>query len=885
VAELPFSYLHFDHLAAIEAWYAKYQRDPKSIDPTWCYFFDGLTLGGKSAGEDKGCLSLAVIDAYRRYGYLKAKINPLKEPSSPEQLKWIIDCAQDEIPSHGLLTASTVPLQALVQKLESSYCSSLSVEYMHCSPEIQVWIQNRVEGHLKAFQAEEKLRMFKILYQAQLMEAYLHTKYMGQKRFSLEGAESLMAMLGELVEASGAQGVEEFVIGMSHRGRLNVMAHILKRAYSKIFAEFEGRDESVDMAGDVKYHKGESSDLITTYGYKVHVTLTANPSHLESVGAVVQGRTYAKQETAHDKERRRVVPLIMHGEASMAGQGIVYEIMQMGQLEGYGVGGTLHIVIDNQVGFTAVAQEYRSMQYSTDIGRAFGSPIFHLNADDPEACVRAMLMALELRQTLHCDVLLNLLCYRRYGHNEADEPVFTQPEIYQVIRQRVSVTDAYQQRLLQEGVLESSYVEPLTREYQEILDQEFERVQKQKEGNIQEAFQGVWKDYEPVSENNWDDAIATGVSRDQLLRYAHDLSQSPKNFTLHPKLQRLFTERLQRLESQMDWAFAEQLAFASLLCEGTPIRLSGQDSCRGTFTQRHAVWIDQTTGEQYVPLSHLQLQQGHFEVRNSAVSELGVLGFEFGYSLDAPGTLVLWEAQFGDFANGAQILIDQYVAASAQKWKRYSGLVLLLPHGYEGQGAEHSSARLERYLQLCAQYNLQVCYPTTPAQYFHLLRRQVKRRTRWPLVIMSPKELLRHHACISSLDDLIKGSFQDILCEEHPTAEHIVCCTGHIYYELLSERTKRGLQDIAYVRIEQLYPINAQKLQNCLAQYPKAKRISWVQEEPLNMGAAATLVPLLQTACQKSVRVVARKASAATATGLYSQHKKEHAELMDQVFT
>ncbi|MBS0624413.1 MAG: 2-oxoglutarate dehydrogenase E1 component [Verrucomicrobia bacterium] len=883
-----FSFINLDNLQLIESLYAQYQKDPQSVEPTWRYFFDGMSFSTQGSSQQGELESYIVIDTYRRYGYLKSVTNPLPSADKPDPLKQLLINydKQNLVASHGLAAQPQISLAELIQKLEGYYCGSLAAQYMHCPPSIQQWIQERLERTSSDLDVTVQQRVFYKLNQAQVMERYLHTKYVGQKRFSLEGAEVVVPMLSELIEHGASLGVQQLVMGMSHRGRLNVLTHILNKPYRMLFSEFEDFDDPHWSGGhgDVKYHKGFSVDVKTAAQTSVHVSLTANPSHLESVGAVVQGRAYAKQQFLADHTKEKVLPVILHGDASLAGQGIVYEIMQLSALPGYSTGGTVHIVIDNQIGFTATSKESRSTAYASDLALTFSSPVFHLNAEDPEACVKGVQLAMEIRQKFHCDVFLNLLCYRRYGHNESDEPVFTQPHQYQKIQGKTSSRDLYRDVLLQKGVLKEQEADDMEQSCLQLLEEDFHHTQQQKKRNTEQAFGGVWKPYQSVSEEELFSSSDTAVSEQQLKNLAQAFSKVPEGFSLHSKLKGLVQQRFKRLETGVDWALAEQLAFASLLVENVAIRLSGQDCQRGTFSQRHAVWVDQSTEEQYLPLAHLHPQQAKFEVWNSPLSEYGVLGFEFGYSLDAPGALVLWEAQFGDFANGAQVVIDQYLAASEQKWQRYSGLVLLLPHGYEGYGAEHSSARLERYLQLCAQNNLQVCYPTTPAQYFHLLRRQIQRAIRLPLIIMAPKGLLRHPECLSPLVDFTQGSFQEILVEELSEATHVICCTGRVYYDLVEQRKKRDVQGTAILRFEQMYPLQNATIQQCLASYPQMKRISWVQEEPSNMGAGPVFLKQLQECCKLPIEFLARPESATTATGSHTMHKKEFEILMQKVF-
>lgn len=883
----PFSYLQLANVEEIEALYAQYLDDPSSVDESWRYFFEGASFGGSAPSKGESLKSYLIIQAYRREGHLIAKVNPFAHQlPRPKALQFdLSDRELDEsVFTYGVLSAEKAPLKEVIRRLEEIYCGSMGIQYDHCTDEVANWIKEHVEKEQTALSVELKRRIFSNLNKADRMEHFLHTKYVGQKRFSLEGGETVIPMLCEVIELGGILGVDEVVIGMPHRGRVNVLANVLQKSYAMIFSEFEDVYDPDGGDGDVKYHKGYSSTFVTAEGHQMHVSLTANPSHLESVAPVTQGRVYAKQVAKDDHYKVRTLPIILHGDASLPGQGVVYETMQMGQLKGYGTGGTLHLVVDNQVGFTTVASEYRSTHYSTDIAKTFGAPVFHVNGEDPEACIRACHWALELRQKYHIDVFLNLICYRKYGHNETDEPSFTQPQLYAEIKGRPSIREKYRDHLIEQGTLESEMAQQVEEEFRKTLDTALSSLKESKTPYKISSFKGKWEHYRKASKEEIFEPVQTAVDEKVLKEIGRLFSTIPTGFKIHPKLKKLVEDRAKRIEGEIDWGLAEHLAFGSLLVEGHDVRLSGQDCGRGTFTHRHAVWVDQVSNEHYIPLCHLAKDQGHFMVYNSPLSEFGVLGFEFGYSLASPASLVLWEAQFGDFANGAQVLIDQYLVASEQKWQRYSGLVLLLPHGYEGQGAEHSSARLERYLQLCAQNNIQVCYPTTPAQFFHLIRRQMIRDIRLPLVVMTPKGLLRHRQCVSTLSDLSKGRFQELLFDKGKSAKTVICCSGRVYYDLVEEREKRKIKDVAIIRFEQLYPLKQETLQEAVAHYEGVKRILWVQEEPGNMGAGRMMVPLLQAVWDQEIHFISRMPSAAAATASHHMHEKEYQALMDRVF-
>ena len=785
-------------------------------------------------------------------------------------------------PTFGILPEKEASLEKIIHRLEQIYCGTIGFEYMSCPYELQHFIRERIEVERPSFSIGQKQTIFQHLNRAELFELFLHKRYVGQKRFSLEGSETLIPIMNELIDSGGEEGVREIIIGMAHRGRLNVLTNVLGKSYQMVFSEFEDFFDPkwIGGDGDVKYHKGFSSMVSARGGHSVRLSVTANPSHLESVCPVVVGRTFAKQIERGDEQKIEILPLLVHGDASLPGQGIVYETLQFSGLKGYGTGGTIHICIENQIGFTTLASEYRTMRYSTDVAHAFGIPVFHVNGDDPEACIFVANLALVIRQRFHVDVFINMFCYRKYGHNEGDEPFFTQPKQYQLIRKKKSVRELYRDYLVEQGSLENEMVSQLEETFQKELTLEMDEMSQKKEKPLESAFEDRWKPFRQADKASVFDRIETAISGQELKKIAQKFSTIPDGFAIHPKLKKLVEERLKRVDGKIDWALAEHFAFASLLLEGTPVRLSGQDSQRGTFTQRHAVWVDQESGVSYYPLSQLKKGQGRFDVYNSPLSEFGVLGFEFGYSLSAPYSLVLWEAQFGDFANGAQVIIDQYLTVSEQKWRRFSGLVLLLPHGHEGQGAEHSSARLERYLQLCGNGNMQVVYPTTPAQYFHLLRRQIKREIRIPLIVMTPKGLLRHPECTSILADFESGTFEEVLDTGTGEEKRLILCSGRIYYDLLAKSQK----ETALVRIEQLYPLAKEQLKALLKKYQQVKEIIWVQEEPQNMGAWNYIYPVLKKMGVRHVRFVGRKRAAATATASHVMHEKEQKEVIEQAY-
>lgn len=701
-------------------------------------------------------------------------------------------------------------------------------------------------------------------------------------------------MMERLVDHAAEHGVEEIVIGMAHRGRLNVLVNLLGKSFEQVFSEFDGNVDPNSMmgSGDVKYHLGFSADHLAQNGKKVHLTLTANPSHLETVNPVVEGRVRAKQDRRDDRERTRVVPLLLHGNAAFAGQGVVSETLNLSQLRGYTTGGTIHIVVNNQIGFTTDPEDGFSGSYTTDIAKSIQAPIFHVNGDDPEAVARVAMLAVDFRQTFRRDVVLDVVCYRRHGHNEGDEPSFTQPRMYRAIKDKRHAAWLYRERLLDQNELSDAEAKSIEKSFRERLQTALDTVKSQPLRPSAEALGGVWQGLTRAHNGRVD----TRVKRELLEYIARRLSAVPENFTLNPKVEKLVQARTETVlaNGQIDWGLAELLAYGSLVCEGIPVRLSGQDSARGTFSHRHAVLVDYDTGLQYFPLANLREGQAQFSVYNSPLSEYAVMGFDFGYSMDSPNALVIWEAQFGDFANGAQIIVDQYLTSSESKWQRMSGLVLLLPHGYEGQGPEHSSARMERYLQLCAEENIQVANCTTPAQIFHLLRRQVKRDFRKPLVVFTPKSLLRHKLAVSSVTELADGAFHEVLDEsiapqstvtvDPKGVKQILLCSGKVYYDLLAEREKLGRNDAAIVRLEQLYPLPEQQLTEVLNRYAQANDVVWVQEEPRNMGAWTFILehlsPLLRA--RQTLRYAGRQAQASPAVGYQKIHQQQQTQLLNQ---
>ncbi len=896
------------NLAALEEFHERWRRDPASVDESWRAFFEGFELGLQRLAE-QGTESTAqtkvvrLIAGYRELGHLQANLDPLSDPPPNHP--------QLELQSFGLSDADldatfdasafvglkAMRLRDLIAVLRETYCRTIGYEYMHIHDlEVRRWLRERIEPTRGRPQLplDRKHHILRQLYYAELFEKFLATKFQGAKRFGLEGDETLIPLLDTFVHSAADDGVQEFVVGMAHRGRLNVLANILGKPYESIFAEFDDHfiDGEGDGDGDVKYHLGYSSTR-KVKGHDVHLSLTSNPSHLESVNPVVAGRVRAKQEVFGDTARKRGVAIIIHGDAAMPGQGQVAETLNFAGLEGYTTGGTLHVVINNQVGFTTRPSDSRSTAYCTEVAKIIQAPIFHVNAEDPEAAVFVADIALEFRQRFGRDVVIDLIGYRKNGHNETDEPAYTQPVMYAKIRNKASPSAIYTAQLHQQGDMTEAETTAIAAEFQAKLDatlQDMRKSPKRPRGMVR--FEARWQGYSHRYSHN---PVATGASMDALETVNEALTRVPDGFTPHPNLVRTVLDKQRHVfekDEPADWGHAELLAFGTLLSEGTPVRLSGQDSRRGTFSQRHAVWSDYHTGRHFVPLEHVRPGQAKPQFYDSPLSEYSVLGFEFGYSLDDPKTLVLWEAQFGDFANGAQVIIDQYLASSESKWQRSSGLVLLLPHGYEGQGPEHSSARPERFLQLCAEDNIQVVNATTPAQYFHLLRRQMKRTFRKPLVVMTPKSLLRHPLARSPVADMTTGSFREVI--DDPRADpqkvrRVILCSGKLYYDFFfdakaakDKQIRTPPSDVAIVRLEQLYPFPEEQLRAVLTRYRRTTDWVWAQEEPQNGGAWSFVEPYLRRFEEVGeVSYVGRDASASPATASYKIHDREQKELVE----
>ncbi|WP_209424358.1 2-oxoglutarate dehydrogenase E1 component [Pararhodobacter sp. SW119] len=859
--------------------------------------------------------ALMIIRAYRIRGHLVAELDPLgmrDEDPHPEldpRSYGFTEADYDRpIFIDNVLGLEVATLRQIIDILKRTYCGTFALQFMHISDPVQAaWLKERIEGYGKEihFTRRGRRAILNKLVEAEGFEKFLHVKYMGTKRFGLDGGEALIPAMEQIIKRGGALGVREIAIGMPHRGRLSVLANVMGKPYRAIFNEFQGgsfKPEDVDGSGDVKYHLGASSDREFD-GNVVHLSLTANPSHLEAVNPVVLGKVRAKQDQLNDPERRAVLPILLHGDAAFAGQGVVAECFGMSGLRGHRTGGTIHIIVNNQIGFTTAPHFSRSSPYPTDIALMVEAPIFHVNGDDPEAVVHAARVAIEFRQQFSKDVVLDVFCYRRFGHNEGDEPMFTNPQMYNRIKRHKTTLQLYTERLIEDGLIPEGEIDDMKAAFQAHLNEEFE-AGKEFRPNKADWLDGRWKAMKPKEGENYQRG-QTWISAPTLAEIGAAITRSPGDFDLHKTVARQLGSKQKMFDSGegFDWSTAEALAFGSLLVEGFPVRLAGQDSARGTFSQRHSALVDQTTEERYYPLNHIRAGQSRYEVIDSMLSEYAVLGFEYGYSLAEPNALVMWEAQFGDFANGAQIMFDQFISSGEAKWLRMSGLVCLLPHGFEGQGPEHSSARLERFLQNSAEENWIVANCTTPANYFHVLRRQMHRDFRKPLILMTPKSLLRHPLCISRAEDFTDGStFHRVLWDDAEKGNsdtklkpdnkirRVVLCSGKVYFDLLAERDARGIDDIYLLRVEQIYPLPAQSLRQELGRF-KSAEVIWCQEEPKNQGAWFFMEPNLEwvlnqiDAKQTRPRYVGRSAAASPATGLASRHKAQQEALVNEALS
>jgi len=906
-----YSFLNSAHTAYFAELYEQYLNNPDTVEPSWRAFFQGFDFGIENAegqaiagtvevpeSVKKEFQVVRLIEGYRTRGHLFTKTNPVRNRRtySPNLDVENFGLTQEDLSTvfnaGSIVGIGPSTLATIVEHLQKTYCESIGVEYMYVrNVEKKEWIKERLhqnENHPN-FNPDQKKHILNKLNQAVSFENFLHTKYVGQKRFSLEGGESLIPALDTMIEAAADKGVQEFIMGMAHRGRLSTLTNIFGKSPKDIFSEFDGKDyDELVFDGDVKYHMGWTSIRTSDNGKRINMNIAPNPSHLETVGAVVEGITRAKMENKFNGDSSKVLPIIVHGDAAIAGQGIAYEIAQMARLKGYSTGGTIHIVVNNQIGFTTNYLDARSSTYCTDVGKVTLSPVMHVNADDAEAVVHAVLFALDFRMQFKADVFIDLLGYRKYGHNEGDEPRFTQPKLYKAIAAHNNPRDIYAEKLIAEGIIDRDYVKNEEQAYKSGLEKNLQVSRNEETTLVTPFMEDEWQGYQRVDELGMHPEIITAVQSDKLTVVANAISTLPEDKKFLRKIERLIADRKKMFfdTDRLDWAMGELLAYGTLLEEGFNVRLSGQDVERGTFSHRHAVLKAEASEEELILLNQINpSNQGKFRVYNSLLSEYGVLGFDYGYAMASPKTLTIWEAQFGDFSNGAQIMIDQYLSAAEDKWKTQNGIVMLLPHGYEGQGAEHSSARMERYLQLCAKDNMFVANCTTPANFFHLLRRQMKGNFRKPLIIFTPKSLLRHPMAVSKVEDLTNGAFQRVIPDgevDQKRVQKLVFCSGKFYYDLIDARAEKNLMDVAIVRIEQLFPLPYEEIQSEIDRYSAAKEIVWAQEEPRNMGAWGYL--LLQLPQASKMRPATRRYYGSPAAGSAARFRNRHRQVIDYVF-
>ncbi len=899
-----FSFLNGIDIDYVDELHQKYLVDKRLVEVSWRNFFDGYEFS-KINYEDIDTIPVNVqkefrvinlINAYRSRGHLFTKTNPVRERRKYQPTLDINNFGLEEADLLTVFQASDqiglepCTLNEIIIHLEQTYCQSIGIEYQYIRhPERVEWIRKNIElKNRPQFSKDQKKHILHKLNQATVFEQFLQKKFVGQKRFSIEGAESLIPALDVLIENGSNLGLTEFVVGMAHRGRLNVLANIFNKTYDKIFSEFEGKeyDEEVFFDGDVKYHLGITSEIETDNGNNVKITLSPNPSHLEAVDPIVEGITRSKIDHELDGDEKKILPILIHGDAAIAGQGIVYEVIQMAQLDGYRTGGTLHIVINNQVGFTTNYLDARSSTYCTDVAKTTLCPVFHVNGDDIEAVVQTLDIALRYRQEYSRDVFVDLLCYRKYGHNEGDEPKFTQPKLYKIIANHPNPREIYLKRLIDEKVVSDQEGSQMEKEFDDMLQERLDDAKQIEKAKITNFLEDVWSKFRKSNIEDFKSSPVTSVSKKKLLELGKKLNHLPNGKKYFRKIVKLFDDRLKMIENnQLDWAMGELLAYATLLDEGFSVRISGQDVERGTFSHRHAVVKTEDDEEEVVPLNLLSENQAPFEIYNSLLSEYAVLGFDYGYAFNTPNGLTIWEAQFGDFFNGAQIIVDQFLSAAEDKWGTPNGLVILLPHGYEGMGSEHSSARIERFLQLCAEENFQVANCTNPANYFHLLRRQLKRDFRKPLVVFTPKKLLRYHRAVSSIDDMASGSFQELIDDSNAVSSKIdtvVLCSGKFYYDLIEEYEKNNSQNMAFIRLEQLYPFPNHQLKSVVIKYGKESQYIWAQEEPENMGPWSYILRKWKFT---NIRCLSRNESGSPASGSPKVHEIRHQEIINNVMS
>lgn len=899
-----FSYLGNADVNAIEQMYRQFLSNPESVDLGWQNFFKGFDFAKANYGDSDSGFSenmlkefkvIQLINAYRQRGHLFTRTNPVRER---RQYTPTLDIVNFELTQSDLdvvfhagteIGIGPAKLSTIIEHLQQTYCESIGVEYIFIrKPEIVSWLKTRMEKtkNTPKFSVEEKQTILKKLTEAVVFENYLHTKFVGQKRFSLEGGEALIPAMDALVDEASHLGVEDFVIGMPHRGRLNVLTNIMNKTYRDVFTEFEGRpSEDSLFDGDVKYHMGYSCDQVGDNGKKFHMSLTPNPSHLETVNPIVEGIARAKIDNIHGGNHLKVCPILLHGDAAIAGQGIVYEVLQMSQLDGYKTGGTIHFIVNNQVGFTTNYLDARSSTYCTDIAKVVLSPVFHVNGDDVEAVCFVARMAMEFRQTFQRDVFIDLLCYRKHGHNEGDEPRFTQPLLYKAIAAHPNPKEIYVEQLDAEKSILKEDARLLEKIFKAELDTNLDEAKKIMKSKVTSFLEGNWKGIRMAGEKDFENSPVTAIDKKAFLELADKITFLPKDKKFFNKIQKVYDDRKAMITANnFDWAMGELMAYASLMKEGHSVRFSGQDVERGTFSHRHAVVKIEDSEDEFIPLNNIDAK-GDLRIYNSHLSEYGVLGFEYGYSFATPNMLTIWEAQFGDFFNGAQIIIDQYLSSAEYKWHRMNGLVVLLPHGYEGQGPEHSSARMERFLQMCAKNNMQIVNATTPAQQFHVLRRQLKRDFRKPLICFTPKKLLRYPSCVSGIEEFTNGGFMEVIDDKVANAKsvnQIVFCSGKIYYDLTERREKESGNEIAIIRVEQLYPFPHKQIKEIIKKYSAAKHFIWAQEEPENAGAWRHVK---HHADYLNLKYAGRDEAASPATGFSKRHAEESEEILKKVFT
>ena len=896
-----FSYIGGADIAAMEQMYRQYLNDPGSVDPSWQKFFEGFEFARTqfnnefSDAFDKEFRVINLINGYRKRGHLFTTTNPVRTRRKyfPTLDLENYDLAGEDLETEFFagkeIGIGKARLTDIISHLQDTYCASIGSEFMFIrKPEKIAWLQQRIESSRNRtdFSPEEKLDIYHHLKKAVGFEKFIHKKFTGQKRFSIEGAEILIPALNKLIERGADSGAREYTIAMAHRGRLNVLANVLQKPAENIFKEFEGEEyeDNIEL-GDVKYHLGYGNTITTPKGQEITLNLTPNPSHLESSTPVIHGIARAMIEHRHQWDNSRLIPIVIHGDAAIAGQGVVYEVVQMSELNGYQTGGTIHMVINNQVGFTTNYLDGRSSTYCTDVGKVTKAPIFHVNGDDAEALVHVVRMAVDYRQTFHTDVFIDILAYRKYGHNEGDEPRFTQPLLYKAISKHPNPRDIYKKKLAEAQILSAADAEKEEERYDDALEKKLELARKMKKVSIPQFLKEHWKNFHYAEPGDFSKPVNTSVDAQLLTMIGNRINTLPDGFAFISKTKKLFEERRRMIsEDRLDWALGEQLAYATLLLDGHPVRISGQDSMRGTFSHRHAGLVIEGSPENYIPLHHLSDDQATFNIYNSPLNEYGVMGFEYGYAMATPDTLTIWEAQFGDFFNVAQVIVDQYISSAEEKWGVMNGLVLYLPHGFEGQGPEHSSARIERFLNMAANENMHIVNATTPANLFHLLRRHMKKKSRVPLVLFTPKSLLRHPKCVSTLDDFQSGHFQPVIDDtdnDRKEVRRVVFCSGKVYYDLLKRKEELGVKDIALVRIEQLHPFPADEVKMILRKYSGNMLTLWVQEEPENMGAWYYIQNQMK---DYDVIPVTRQPSGSPATGLFKLHEISQQEIIDKVF-